>query len=141
VCKSDDTIVAGDEPRCDQPVDHRIVVRTGDDESPRQPAADRLAIGAWRDQSQQEVTQYRSLLLLCLVVDLLGGLRDRATDAARGVVAGDGQGTALAALPGFGQRVRHQRQGARLVGHLVDHEVGEAWLHRQGGHPGRLLDR
>ena len=35
VREPDDAVVAGDESRRHQPVDHRIVVRAGDDESPR----------------------------------------------------------------------------------------------------------
>ena len=54
-------------------------------------------------------------------------------DAAGGLVAGDGQGATLPALPGPAQRVREQRQRARLALHLPHQQVDQAGLEEQPG--------
>ena len=61
-------------------------------------------------------------------------------DAAALAVALDRQRAPVAALPGGAQRVREQRQGARLAGDVAQHEVDEAGLEPQPGQPRRLGD-
>ena len=71
-----------------------------------------------RDQPQHQVAQLAALVGLDLPVELLGRLGHGAADAAGGAVAVDGEGVALAPLPGLEQGVGEQRQGAGVVADL-----------------------
>ena len=76
-------------------------------------------------------TRSRSCAALGLAqsdVQGLGRLRDRTSDAARGLVAGDGQGAALVAEPGLAQRVGEERKSAGLAFDLPDQQVGQPVL-------------
>ncbi len=136
----EDPVVARQEPSAHQTFDDRGVTGVVGEQPPRHPAAHRLAIGAGSHQPQQQVSDHRLLIVRHVGVDLLGGPGDGAADAAAGLVAGDGQGPALALHPGLAQRVGQQRERARLVLDLAHQQVDQAGLEQQPGLLRRSLD-
>ena len=74
------------------------------------------------------------------LVEPLGGLGDGLADAAGRGVARHGQRVALPALPRLTQRVRQQRQGARLALDVAHQQVDEAGFEPQPGLRGGALD-
>ena len=116
-------------------LDQPLVVRVDRQAAPRNAAAHRRAVAAVADEPQQQVLQQRPLFGRQPLVDRLGRLCDRTADAASRAVAGDGEGAPFAPLPRLAQRMRQQRQRARLALHLAHEEVDEARLraaHRPG---------
>lgn len=74
-------------------------------------------------------------------VELFGGLGDRARDAARGLVPGDGECRAFAAHPRLDQGVREVGKGPGSTGRVAQHELSESGFEPQAGATGGLLDR
>ena len=135
----EDALVAGHQSSGDQGLDELVVGRR--DEPSRDAGPDGLALGAGRDQPQDQVAQLPALLGLDPPVELLGGLGDGAVDAAGGAVAVDGEGVPLATLPRLEQCVREQGQGAGVVAHLVHEEVDQPVLDDQARLLGGAFDR
>ena len=108
----DGVVVAGDQPGSHEQLDELFVFGVGGDGAAWDAAANRFAVRCRRDQPQQQVAEQWPLFLGDLVVDRFGRLGDRSPDPAGVLVAVDGEGAALAPLPGLVQRVRQQRQRA-----------------------------
>ena len=141
VCELDRVGVAGDQPCRDHQVDEPILRRVDDHLMPRHLSTDRLTAGSRHDQPEDEVTELRALGVVEPAVQRLGRLGDGAADAARRLVAGDGQGAALVAEPRLAKGVRHEWQRPRLPLDLADQEVGETWLEDEPVLPCGGLDR
>ena len=134
-------LVAGHQPRGDELFDDLFALRVGGHEPAGDPGAHRLALGRGRHQAQQEVTEDGALLGRGALVELFGGLGDGAADAARGPVAGDREGAALAALPGLAQGVREQRKRTRFTFHVPHQQVDQTGFEAQPRLTGGSLDR
>ena len=78
----DHALVAGHEASGDERLDQALVVVVGSDDVTGDPAPHWIAVRGRRDQAQHQIAQQRPLLVVELVVDPLGGLGDRAPDAA-----------------------------------------------------------
>ena len=106
----------------------------------RHPPADRAAIGSQRHQSKEDPAARHPLVGVHRLVETVGGLRDRARDAAGRLVAGDRERGALAAEPGLDERVRQVGECAGLARGIPEDDLGEAGLEPQAGTARRLLD-
>ena len=104
------------------------------------PAADRAAIGTDLDESQEVARQVARCVQIQRQVEAVGGLRDRARDAAGRLVAGDRERGALAADPGLDERVREVGERTGLARGIPQDHLDEAGLEPQAGSPRRLLD-
>ena len=98
-------------------------------------------VGGDRHEPQQQRAQQAALCFGQRLVERFGGVGDGAADPAGLPIAIDGEGAALAALPGLAQGVRQQRQRARLTLHVMHEDVHQARLQDQAGGAGRALDR
>ena len=132
----DQAFFAGDEAGGDEEVDEVVLGGLGGDQSAGEPGADRFGGGSGRDQAEEHVAQQVAFGGVDLLVEGLGGLGDRALDAAGGLVAGHGQGVGLAAAPGLGQRVGQQRQRAGFVLDLAHQEIDQPGFEDQALLPG-----
>jgi hypothetical protein len=87
--------VAGDEPGGDHLVDELLLDRVDDHLPAGHLAADRLTAGTGDDHPEDQIAQLGTLGVVQVRVQGLGGLRNRAADSTRSLVAGDRQGAAL----------------------------------------------
>ena len=103
------------------------------------PAADRVVVDV--DQPQEDSPGEHLLLRGQFRVDLLGALLHGAGDTTGGQVVGDREGAATGPLPGAEQRVREQRQRARIGRRAggARSEVGEENTDEFVGHGGTGL--
>ena len=102
---------------------------------------DRVAVLGGHDQAEQQAAQLGALGGVHRVVEGLGGPGDGLPDPAGGPVARDGQGRALAALPGLSEHVGEQRQRGGLTLDLADEQVDQPGFEPEPGAAGRTLDR
>ena len=137
----DGLVVAGHEPGSDQELDEPFMLGVGGDGAAGDAAAHRFTVRGGGHQAQEQVAQQRSLFGGNLVIHLLGGLGDRATDPAGLPIAVDGERAALAPLPRLVQCVRQQRQRPGLSLHLPHQQIDQAGLQQQADLTGRTLDR
>ena len=141
MCQFDHALVAGHEASGDQRLDQALVLVVGGEDVAGDPAPHRIAVWGRRDQAQHQIAQQRPLHLVDLLVDPLGGLGDRAADAAGLAVALHRERATLPPDPGLTQRVGQQRQGAGLTLHLTHQHVDQTRLEQQPVLPGGCFDR
>ena len=91
----DALVIADDEPSGDQQLDQPLVLLVRRDPALGEVAAHGLSLVGRGHQAEQEISQCGLLLRPYPLVDLLGGLRDGATDATGRPVAGDRERPAL----------------------------------------------
>ena len=77
----DALVIAGDEPRGDQQLDQSLVLMVRRHPALGEVATDGLTLVGGGHEAKQQVPERGLLLGPDLLVDLLGGLRDGATDA------------------------------------------------------------
>ena len=133
--------VAREQPRTDEVLDELVVRRFVRQQVAREARPSRLAAVERGHQPQQEIAQFQTLAGVDVCVERLGGLRDRTADAARFAVCSDGHRAAVPVRPGLPQRMRHQRQGTRLVEDIAHDQVDQSWFEEQRRLAGRPLDR
>jgi hypothetical protein len=121
-------LVAGDQPGGDQSFQQLFVFAVGGQQAARDPAPYRRPCRVGRHQPQHQVTGYPLLVRVQGRPHLVRGAGDRTPDAAGCLVALHGQGAALPLRPGFPERVREQRQGARLALDLPQQQVHQSRL-------------
>ena len=103
-----------------------LLLGQGDQLAQRRPAAGVLRPFAQFSQAQEDMPGDVLLLGRQGLVDSFSGLGNRPAQPARRGVPGQGQAAALAALPGFQQGVREQRQRPRLIADIPQHQVNQA---------------
>jgi hypothetical protein len=94
---------------------------------------------AGRRQPQEQVLDQLLLMPVERRIGAFGRLRDRVRDAARGLIAGQGQGRTSSPLPRLQQGVGQQRQHTGLSSAVGHHGGQQRGLHggaRQRGGPG-----
>ncbi|HEX5114112.1 MAG TPA: hypothetical protein VFW65_02830 [Pseudonocardiaceae bacterium] len=135
-------VVDGDQPGLGQPLHRGDHARVGQVQLGRgDPPLGVLGTVAQRDQSQEQRLRQPLFVLAQTGIDQFCRPRDGMPDAARGLIAGQGQRRPAAPQPGLPQRVRQQWQHAVLSG-AVGHDLGDQRrLHHRPGLPGRSGDR
>jgi hypothetical protein len=125
----DRVTVQGDQPGGGEALQH--VPRVGPQLGPGRRAARVGGAVAGGDEPQQDAAGGTGLLRREAAVDLLGTRGDRPAYATGLLVRGQRESAAAATAPGLQQGVREHRQGAGLVGDLVDDTGGQRALHVQ----------
>ena len=117
--------VGGEEPASEEGVDDVVVGLVVDQVGTADPVADRRAGVGQRHQPQEDGACDLSAVGGKLVEDAVGGGRHRALHTAARLIARHGEDAVLPMGPGLGQRVRQQRQGARLALDVAQEQVDE----------------
>ena len=141
----DGAVVERDEALLGEPVQERLDRRRvgalrhelADGDAPARVVAALAELG----HADQDAADQPALLLGQRVDEPVGGAADGRCHAAGLAVTRDGERAAVAVLPGGAQRVREQRQRARLGGDVAHDQLDQAGLELQPGEPGRLGDR
>ena len=116
------------ETRAHHEADHVLTSGLAEERSAGDPIAHRIAIGRRADEAQENRAQAGTLAGRQTVVEPVGGACDGSPNAAAVPVTGDSQRLPVSPAPGFGERMRQQRQPPRLALAVADQQVDEPVL-------------
>jgi hypothetical protein len=134
-------LVGGEQPRVDQPVHHLGLPRDGIDLGPRHPSPADAASVVDVDHPQQQAAYDPLVFVVQGGVRMFRGCGDCAVDPARRPVSGQRDRGPAPPVPGFEQRMRGEREGARPAADVGDDRRDQRSLDPGTDPLGRLHDR